>query len=136
IRDRFGDDATVLFETELLNEENVLGGGTLSGPSALVLDIVELAGGPLTGRVVRVHRTADPDLSGTGAQGNVDEPNVLTVSEVEVFDVECSAGAGSECDSLDIVGPEDGGPGEWSVFANAIDATYFAFTADNGIDPP
>ena len=77
----------VLFESDLLNEENVLGGGGGSGPDRLEVDLVELLGGPVAGGVVRVVRTPDPDLSGTGGVGNADEADVLSLSEVEVFEV-------------------------------------------------
>ncbi len=77
----------VLFESDLLNEENVLGGGGGSGPDRLEVDLVDLLGGPVAGGVVRVVRTPDPDLSGTGGVGNADEADVLSLSEVEVFEV-------------------------------------------------
>ena len=77
----------VLFESDLLNAENVLGGGGGNGPGSLEVDLVELLGGPVAGRVVRVVRTPDPDLSGTGGNGNADEVDVLSLSEVEVFEV-------------------------------------------------
>lgn len=79
------DDAETVYETELLNPENALGGGGLGGPATLAVDVVERAGAPATGRYVIVRRTPDPDLSGTGGAGNADEPNVLSVGEVEVF---------------------------------------------------
>ena len=82
-----GPGGEVLFESDLLNEENVLGGGGAGGPDSLEVDLVELVGGPVAGRVVRVVRTPDPDLSGTGGAGNPDEVDVLSLSEVEVFEV-------------------------------------------------
>ncbi len=79
------DDASIVFETELLNRENVLGGQTTDGPGELVVDVIERVGAPVEGRFVRVRRAPDPDLSGTSGAGNADEPNVLSVGEVEVF---------------------------------------------------
>ncbi len=68
----------------LLNPEN-RGYTYPGGPAAITNDLVALTGGSVAGRVVRVRRTPDPDLSGTGGQGNGDEADVLTVAEVEVF---------------------------------------------------
>jgi hypothetical protein len=76
--------ATV-FTSSLLNPENT-GYGFPSGPSDLVLDLLSLNGGkPIRGAKVQVSRTADPDLSGTGGQGNIDEANVLSLGEVTVI---------------------------------------------------
>ena len=80
--DPFGDEDP-LFESDLLNEENELGGGGTGGPRELTIELDE----PITGQFVRVTRLPDPDLSGTGGAGNADEPNVLSVGEVEVFGV-------------------------------------------------
>src|SRR5262249_52864220 len=78
----------LLFQSELLNPENVLGGGGTGGPESLTVDLVAATGGPpnpppdppnqppgglVFGRVIRVVRTPDPDLSGSGGQGNADE---------------------------------------------------------------
>jgi hypothetical protein len=76
----------VAFQSELLNPENVLGGGGLSGPAQLALDLVAQTGGVVSGRFVRVVRNPDPDRSGSGGQGNSDEPDVLSLGEVEVFE--------------------------------------------------
>ena len=79
-------DGDVLFESDLLNEENPIGGGVPSAaPDSLVVDLVELLGEPVAGSVVRVVRTPDPDLSGTGGVGNADEADVLSLAEVEIF---------------------------------------------------
>lgn len=65
----------VTFSSELLNPENVLGGGTAaSGPISLSAD----AGGA-AGNLVRIRRTPDPDLSGSGGAGNADEGSVLSI---------------------------------------------------------
>ncbi len=71
----------VVFESELLNPEN-----ELDGPSVLLVDLVELHGAPVMGQFVQVERLPDPDLSGTGGQGNNDERNVLSLGEVEVIE--------------------------------------------------
>jgi hypothetical protein len=84
----------LLFQTELLNPENVLGGGGTGGPESLTVDLVQATGGPpnqpppglVLGRAIRVVRTPDPDLSGSGGQGNADEADVLSLAEVEVFE--------------------------------------------------
>lgn len=82
------DAFTVAWSSGLLNPENVLGGGTTNGPASFNLDLEMLAGGPVFGQIVRIRRTPDPDLSGTGGQGNADEPSVLSLGEVQVYGVE------------------------------------------------
>ena len=79
-----GDE--IVFESDLLNAENVLGGGGTGGPSSLRVDLVDLVGSAVSGRTVRVSRTPDPDLSGSGGAGNADEGTVLSLGEVEVFE--------------------------------------------------
>lgn len=79
------DNFTVAWSSGLLNPENILGGGTLNGPANFNLDIAALAGAPVVGQFVRVRRTPDPDLSGTGGQGNSDEGSVLSLGEVQVY---------------------------------------------------
>src|SRR5690606_7841222 len=69
-----------VFQTELLNFENELGVFP-NGPALLEVILDE----PGTGLYVRATRIPDPDLSGTGGQGNVDEADVLSLGEVEVF---------------------------------------------------
>ncbi len=73
-----------VFNSGLLNPENVLGGGGTGGPPNLVVDLQMLNGGPILGRTVVVHRTPDDDLSGTGGVGNADEGRVLSLGEVQV----------------------------------------------------
>ena len=80
------DDIEV-WESELLNEENVLGGGGTNGPDRLEVDLLDLLGAPIVGRTVQVTRTPDPDLSGSGGSGNDDESHVLSLGEVEVFEL-------------------------------------------------
>jgi hypothetical protein len=78
--DPFGDEDP-LFESELLNEENELGGGGTGGPPSLTVELDE----PITGQFVRVTRLPDPDLLGTDGAGNADEANVLSLGEVVVI---------------------------------------------------
>ncbi len=74
------DDADdVVYASALLNPENVDG-----GPRQIAVDLLDQVGGVL-GRKVRVHRTPDPDLSGTQGAGNADEAAVLSLAEVEVY---------------------------------------------------
>ena len=102
------EDASIVFETDLLNAENILGGRTLDGPGELVVDVIERVGVPVEGRFVRVRRTPDPDLSGTDGAGNADEPNVLSIGEVEVYAGGSALGgliATDVGDSMDSVSP-------------------------------
>lgn len=134
IRDAGG--STVLFESELLNPENELGGGGLGGPPLLSLDIVQLAGAAVRGRIVRVHRAPDPDLSGTGGQGNADEPNVLSIGELEVYDTVCGEGI-ARCSDLTVDGPDGSGPGVYTASASGTgDPIFYTFRAQKGQDPP
>ncbi len=77
------------YTSALLNPENTLGSG-LNGPATLSLNLTQLTGGLVIGGRVRVTRTPDPDLSGSGGQGNADEADVLSLAEVEVFGVPAS----------------------------------------------
>ena len=71
----------VLASSDLLNPENELGGGVASdGPISLTFN----AGGAV-GNMIRVHRSPDPDLSGTGGAGNDDEGSVLSIDLVEAI---------------------------------------------------
>jgi len=86
---------TVVFESELLNPENELGGGQLGvGPAALQVDVAAATGGPVAGGIVRVYRAPDPDLSGTGGEGGKDEAYVISLGEAEVFASEVPPGYG------------------------------------------
>lgn len=78
------------YTSPLLNPENT-GFSYPNGPGYLSNNLVAATGGPVSGNIVRVRRTADPDLSGTSGQGNTDEPNVLSLGEVVV---NASAAAG------------------------------------------
>src|SRR5438093_7551677 len=74
----------------LLNPENA-GFTYPGGPAYLSNNLVSITGGPVSGRMVRVRRTPDPDLSGSMNQGNTDESNVLSLGEVVI---NASAAAG------------------------------------------
>jgi hypothetical protein len=68
----------VVSSSNLLNAENVLGGGTnTDGPVSLS----DEPGGAV-GNLIRVIRTVDDDLSGTGGEGNADEGSVLSIDLV------------------------------------------------------
>ena len=69
---------TVTFSSPLLNPENVLGGGTnTAGPVSLTANP-----GGAAGNMIRIIRTIDDDLSGTGGAGNADEGRVLSIDLV------------------------------------------------------
>lgn len=74
-----------VFTSPLLNPEN--SGFTYpNGPPDILFDFAGANGGsPLFGQTVRVRRTGDADLSGTGQQGNNGEPSVLSLGEVTVI---------------------------------------------------
>ncbi|HEY0551106.1 MAG TPA: Ig-like domain-containing protein, partial [Verrucomicrobiae bacterium] len=76
--------AVTNWTSTLLNPENA-GFVFSAGPANLTLDLVALTGGTINGGRVRITRTPDPDLSGSGGQGNADEADVLALGEVEVF---------------------------------------------------
>jgi hypothetical protein len=79
------DGGIPVFTSDLLNPENVLAGGTTNGPKELVLDLIAITGAPVDGGAVLISRISDPDLSGSGGQGNADEASVLSMGEVEVY---------------------------------------------------
>ncbi len=90
----------VTFSSELLNPENVIGGGSASSePISLIAD----AGGAV-GNMVRVRRTPDPDLSGSGGAGNQDEAAVLSI---DLITAEGSIGGGTLFQITEIVYNED-----------------------------
>ena len=130
-----------VWESDLLNPENELGAFPL-GPPQLSVNLIELAGKAVKGQVVRVHRTPDLDLSGTGGQGNVDEATVLSLAEVEVFALpsDCPAAGDTHCDGLAVEGPADSYPGLYTVTASARDESgdpiLYRFTLDDGVNPP
>jgi hypothetical protein len=134
-------DAT-LFESELLNPENVLGVFP-DGPAKLNVNLFDLTGHFVKGGRVRVARTPDPDLSGSGGQGNAEEADILSLAEVQVYTpVDCPALGDTHCNSFffKVEGPADGGPGAYSVRAvgkdDSGDLVRYTFTADNGRTPP
>ena len=81
------DIGRLQFRSALINPENVL-----RDPAELRLDLSDHA---VTGRIVRVTRTPDPDLSGSEGRGNGDESTVLSLGEVEIY------GCTSETPDLD-----------------------------------
>ncbi len=112
----------VVYETDLLNEENELGVFP-DGPQTLEIDIVAELGESVTGRIVRVSRLSDPDLSGTGGQGDVNEADVLSIAEVEIFTsmIECPAEGDTHMADLFAEGPGDNQPGIYTITAVAED---------------
>ncbi len=72
------------YRSALLNVENT-GFVYPNGPASLTVNLVALTGAPVLGQKVRVSRTPDPDLSGSGGQGNADEGAVLSLGEVVVM---------------------------------------------------
>jgi hypothetical protein len=71
------------YASPLLNPENT--GFTFpNGPASITLDFVALTGSPVTGRILKVRRAPDPDLSGSAGQGNTDEAAVLSLGEVVI----------------------------------------------------
>ncbi len=77
------DASSVLWTSELLNPEN-----QLNNPASITLDFLDLGVDPVPARFIRITRTPDPDLSGSGGAGNPDEDSVLSLAEVEVFGVD------------------------------------------------
>lgn len=80
------DGRTVLWTSGLLNPENIL-----ASPASITVDLFDLNVGAIPARTVRVSRTPDPDLSGSGGVGNADEDNVLSLGEVEVYGVDSTS---------------------------------------------
>ncbi|MEM7261820.1 MAG: CotH kinase family protein, partial [Planctomycetota bacterium] len=90
LRDENGEE---VYESALINPENVLGGGTTAGPERLDIDWIDDGFGAIPARYVRIRRTGDPDLSGTNGTGNNDERNILSIGEVELFEGEPGFGS-------------------------------------------
>lgn len=89
---------TVVYSSNLLNPENELGGGTnTDGPISL-----SSSPGGAVGNLIRVIRTVDDDLSGTGGEGNADEGSVLSL------DLVAATGILSNPDSPDLPADIDG----------------------------
>ena len=78
-----GAAKTEIAESELMKPgplpENILG-----NPGYLSNNLVTITGGPVYGRTIIVHRTADPDNSGAGTSTTTDDQNVLSLGEVRV----------------------------------------------------
>jgi len=78
----------VTYSSALLNPENVIGGGVAtSGPVSLTANADGAAG-----NMIRIIRTRDDDLSGSGGAGNQDEASVLSL---DLVTAEESVGGGS-----------------------------------------
>ncbi|NLH16962.1 MAG: hypothetical protein GX455_10320, partial [Phycisphaerae bacterium] len=80
VKIRNAGDTEDVWISELLNPENVD-----NSPEYILIDLVQQTGSTVYGGIVQVHRTPDPDLSGTDGEGNADEPTVLSLGEVQVF---------------------------------------------------
>jgi hypothetical protein len=114
IRDAGG---AVLYTSPLLNPEN-----NLDGPELIEWDVAADNGAPVTGRIIRIRRTPDPDASGQGAAGGNSDANVLSLGEVFVMVPDPDA---------------TGGEGEENLAPNgsaAQSSTAGSFTADLAID--
>ncbi len=76
------DLTTVVWTSGLLNAENAL-----TSPAAITVDVLAGNGGaPVTGRAVKIRRTADTDWSGAGAvPGNAHDAYTLSLAEVTVL---------------------------------------------------
>jgi hypothetical protein len=75
----FDHAGNTVYTSPLLNAENALGGGGTGGPAQLAIPALNVLG-----RRIKISRTPDPDLSGTGGQGNADEGSILSMAEVVV----------------------------------------------------
>ncbi len=137
IRVTISDDTkAVLFESDLLNPGNVLGNATLDvGPATLIVDLVAETGGPITGTTVRITREPDPELIGTGGQGNPDEANVLSMAEVLILGP-CPDQRDAHCAGLTVEGPPDNAPGDYTITASGVDETGDRLTYDFFVDGP
>lgn len=74
------DGLAPVFVSDLLNPQNK-GYAYPNGPSHLEVRLSN----PVVGRFIRIQRQPDPQLTGTGGQGNGDENNVLSLGEVTVM---------------------------------------------------
>ena len=77
-------EAQLLSLPASLNPENELG-----SPVSLTVDT-----GGATGNMIRIKRTPDPDLSGSGGAGNSDESAVLSLDTVTADGILGGGGAG------------------------------------------
>ncbi len=73
----------IVYESEILNEENELGFELNGNKYPLGPEMLEvLLDDPVVGRFVRIERIPDDDASGSDGQGNADESTVLSLGEV------------------------------------------------------
>lgn len=96
------ENQEIIYESELLNEENDLGfevnGNKFPlGPELLEVNLVDDTGDLVDAKFVRIERTPDDDFSGSDGQGNADEATVISLGEVEVY---------RGTDIIDPTGPE------------------------------
>ena len=114
----FDQNSTLLYTSPLLNAENVL-----NNPAEVTLDVAADHGSPVTGRIVRVTRTADPDHSGLNAiNGDDSDANVLSLGEVEILVPDTGGGGGGGVQNL--------APGGTATQTTTLNA----FSASLGID--
>ncbi len=135
----------VVYESDLLNPENELGGGVLNvGPDSITIDL-QFGEGVVAAKTVTIRRVPDPDLSGTAGEGNPDEANILSLGEVQIYPpLECPDEGDTTCDGLDVevvgLGAVFGEAGNYRFTATATDvsgdAISYSLVADNGVDDP
>jgi hypothetical protein len=106
---------TVVYASSLLNPEN-----NLSGPPSISTN----AGGA-SGNMIRIKRTPDPDLSGSGGDGNADEANVLSMNKVTAEEQE---GISSFTASATLIAPSAPIDLNWTVATSIT-----ALTINNGV---
>ncbi len=134
-------DRNEVYVSDLLNPENDLGFDIHGnrqplGPPSITLDLFALTGGNVNGKIVRITRIPDEDLSGSDGVGNDDEATVLSIGEVEVFEaVSCPEEGDTHCSGLTITPPEGGGPGLHLISVEGVDDSEdvisYTFTAEN-----
>ena len=141
ILDGAGD---VVYESDLLNPENVLGGMVEgSGPANIPLELQFGDAGTVVGRTIVISRTADPDLSGSGGTGNADEANVLSLGEVEICPpLSCEGRGNVVCDGIGepvVEGPDEGGNFTVTLTTTATDPDgddiTYAYSVENADGP-
>ncbi len=110
-------DASIVWESVLLNPENELGEFPL-GPDRLVVDL--RGGAAVTGQIVRIHRTPDPDFSGGGDGSNLDEGVILSLGEVEIFGIAPIGQLAGDCNQDAVLNIADVICGIKLIFANFL----------------
>ncbi|MBN1421603.1 MAG: discoidin domain-containing protein [Planctomycetes bacterium] len=132
------DAAGLVYESKLLNPENT-GYTYPNGPATLSVNLVEELGAAVQGQIVRIARTPDPDLSGSGGEGDANEANALSMGEVAIYAALCPADGDTHCGGLTLVGPKEGQPGLYRLVGVALDDTddvpQYTFTVNDGVNP-